>query len=263
MEAISVETERFSLSEGVDVSGAQLKRAGPLGMLLRFLSFSVSGETRTTREEGSLDVDLFGTRLHLLVLPGHTYLYGGVKLAHHDHGRPWVDLGARGLETLLPGGSRKPRPKPGPTSVPQPFKQLAATLRSPISVTTLGGGTIDGEAVIGFREQVDLRALGVPSSSISPLSSERAFGASSPSRVSPEVATVEAFIAPSGLPVRTRIVIARGRAAAVVAADVPAINFPLAVAAPPAGQTIALKRLRRLEHGVTPRRRVLARHVTG
>lgn len=249
METLTVETERFSLSESLVVSGHS-KEAAFLRVLAGLFSLSISGETRRSPEEGLLTATLFGAKLQLRVLPGHTYGYGGTALARRDGGRPWVDLGSKGLAALIPGG-KKTAKAPAPPS-PAPFAPLARVLRSPISVTTLGGGTIDGDAVSGFRETLDPRVFESPGS-LSTIAPTGSFALRVGAAVSPApTVTTEVFIAADGLPVRTRLVQVTGPAHVVVQSDVPAINFPLTVEAPPPAQTIteaALKRLERKHRG--------------
>jgi hypothetical protein len=254
MEALTVETERVSLTESIAVLGH-----GPEAALLRKLvgafGVSVSGEVRRNPEEGSLTITLFGVRLRVLALPGHTYLFGGARLARRDGGRPWVDLGSKGLGALLPTGRTKTVSTPGAPT----FARIATILRAPIAVTTLGGGTIDGVTVSGFRETLDPKVFEAPASlaGIAPTGSF-ATRATRAAAESPSV-TAEAFIAADGLPVRTRFVQVSGPVHLLVQVDIPAIDFPLTLEAPKPAQVIDLAALKRLER----EHRVPASAVTG
>jgi len=75
--------------------------------------------------------------------------------------------------------------------------------------------------------------------------------------------TLEIAFAADGLPVQT--IISQGERGVTLSAtlDIPAINFPLTIIAPPASQTIGLKRFRTIERRsiAQARQRRKARHL--
>lgn len=128
-------------------------------------------------------------------------------------------------------------------------------------LTPLGGGTVDGVTISGFREMLDPHVFesAASLSGIAPTGSLGIRGAAAASAA--QTVAAEVFIAANGLPVRTRLVQVSGPVRSLVQIDVPAINFPLTVEAPPPAQTIGLAELKRLER--TRRRSVNLPRVVG
>lgn len=263
MEALQVTSERISLQAAIVPHGGGKEERE----LLRFLSLfdvSVAGEEGGSPPVASLVVGFFGAHLRVRVVGGSWYVYLGHALARRDGGRPWIDLGSAGLGALLTVNGKHPRrTKPAPTPQPESFAALARLLRSPEAVTPLGAGTVDGQAVQGFRETVaasllESEPIGKPGAIVSrstppPPPPPPPPAARKPSP--PATATVEAFIAPDGQPVHVRVDIGEEDVDVVVKLDVFAINFPLTVVAPPARQTLGLAAFRRLEHAFAGRHR--------
>jgi hypothetical protein len=236
MGALNVETERFSLSTSVEFP-AHSRIPRELRKLFSLFNISVAGEARGS-SEGSFSLSFLGARFRVIIVAGHTYVDLGPRLARHDGGRPWIDTGRAGLGALF--GSHGGGAPPTIDSAPS-FQHLVELLTSPIAVTPLGLTTIEGQPVSGFRETVS-RALFKRSQVGSSVFAQ------AHTAVAPEIATVETFIAASGLPIRTRILEGERQVTAIVELDFPAINFPLTVQAPPPAQTIALAALKRLDH---------------
>jgi len=235
MEALNVETERFSLSTSFEFP-AHSHIPKELRELLSLFTIGVTGEARGSNE-GSFLLAFLGAKFHVIVVGGHTYVDLGPKLARRDGGRPWIDAGRAGLDAIF--GSHGANAPPTVESAPS-FKHLVELLTSPIAVTPLGTSTLEGQPVSGFRETVS-RALFKRSQVSSSVFAQARTAAT------PEAATVETFIAASGLPVRTRILEGERQVTAVVELDFPAINFPLTIEPPPPAQTIGLAALKRLE----------------
>jgi hypothetical protein len=243
MEALTVTSERFSMRTSVTLQGAHVPKG--LQQFLNLFATDISGEAQSSPPAGNFKLTLLGQVLTLRLVQGRTYLYVPA-LAKHDGGRPWVDLGTGGLGSLLGSHGRKAKPMASPPPTTTPFKSLAVTLAHPESVEELGGGSVDGQAVVGFRENVDeslLEAQGSVGAGASGL-----LATASAHQPDPRSVELETFIAPSGLPVRTRIVVRSKEAASTSLTDIPAIDFPLVVEAPPASQTITASVLRKLEH---------------
>jgi hypothetical protein len=239
MEALNIETERFSLSTSVEFApGARIPKK--VRELVALFNVKFAGEARSSPEEGSFSLTFAGATLHVVIVPGHSYVYLGARLARRDGGRPWVDTGRAGLPALFKtshGRASPPLLKPAPS-----FKNLVDLLKSPIEATALGASSVGGQQVSGFREAVSRDVF-----KQAQVGSPGVFGARRASAL-PETVTVETFIAANGLPVRTRLLAREGPATESVEIDFPAINFPLVVARPPAVQVISLAALRRLEH---------------
>jgi hypothetical protein len=254
MEALTVTSERFSIRTSVTLLGAHIPQG--LQQFLNLFASNVSGEAQLSPPAGNFKLTLLGGVLTLRLVQGRTYLYVPA-LARRDGGRPWVDLGTGGLGSLLGSHGRKAKPTPAPPPTATPFKSLATTLAHPESVIELGGGSVDGQVVTGFRENVDESLLEAQASvgegATGPASALLA--SASAHQPDPRSVELETFIAPSGLPVRTRIVVRSKEAASTSLVDIPAIDFPLVVEAPPASQTITASALRKLGRAVAHKRK--------
>jgi hypothetical protein len=246
MESVQLSSERFSLRTLVSAAGSHLPRE--VEALLKLFNIVLSGEAVNAPPAGTFKLTLLGHTLAMRVVHGRAYVYDPA-LARRDRGRPWVDLGRTSLGALpLLGG-------PGNVNVssgvgPISFKTLAAALAHARGVTQLGAGSVDGQAVAGYKATVSPSALEEAPPPFRPnrrgILGPIGLGSAASS---PPSAQLELFIAPSGLPVQTRITERSEGVTATLLFDILAVNFPLAVAPPPAQQTIAIAALRRLERG--------------
>jgi hypothetical protein len=253
MEGVQLSSERFSLRTLVSAAGSHLPRE--VEAFLKLFNLVLSGEAVNAPPAGTFKLTLLGHTLAMRVVHGRAYVYDPA-LARRDRGRPWVDLGRTSLGALpLLGG-------PGNVNVssgvgPISFKTLAAALAHARGVTQLGAGSVDGQAVTGYKATVSPSAL---EEAPPPFRPNRKgilgpIGLGSAAASAPASAQLEVFIAPSGLPVQTRITERSEGVSATLLFDILAVNFPLAVAPPPAQQTIAIAALRRLERGQARRSR--------
>lgn len=222
---------------------------------LRFLQLfnvDVSGEATSSPPSGNFRLTLFGHTFTVRAIGETTYLYDPA-IAGRDGGRPWINLGRGGLGSLLGVGESAPLPAGGGNDT---FKKVAGLLRHAVSVRELGPGTVDGQAITGFRMTLDESAFEEAGSTgpSKPKSITERIGLAAAAQPRPTV-TLEMMIAPSGLPVQTRIEISGEGVSFGLLEDIYAIDFPLSVRAPPRRETIGLAALRRLE-----RRRQQPRH---
>jgi hypothetical protein len=249
MEAVRSISERFRLRTGISSAGARLPREAE--SFLRIFDFDISGEVVNAPPAASFTITLLGHTLRIRVVHADVYLYEPA-ITKRDGGRPWVNLGRHGLSGLLTGLSSPGLPAGSGSAS---FKSLVTTLRGARSVTELGPGTVDGQAITGFRAMLAPSALEEPPKPEGPrniLSGILSRAHRAPATTgAPPSAALEVFIAPSGLPVRTRIS-ATGEGVTVTALlDIFAINFPLTVKPPPKAQTIDLataRKLSRMQH---------------
>lgn len=253
MEQVAVTSQRSSLRLALVVTGNS-KEAQLLRLLSPLFDYTISGEFQATPPEATYTAQLLGRKIHFITVGGHYYMYLGVRLAHRDHGRPWVDLGPNGLGALIGAGSSSTEPAPTtkpahPSEAPYEYRRLARLLRSPESVTTLGAGVIDGEPVVGFREEIaesafseggEVKGLGGAFSA----AAHRPPIVAVPAPVAVPV-DAEVFIAADGRPVRIHLDVHEESAEEAVLVDNYAIDFPLHVTAPPASETITLAELKR------------------
>jgi hypothetical protein len=205
-----------------------------------------SGEVTIAPPAADLTLSLFGQPLTLRAVGETTYLYLA-KLAAVDHDRPWIMLGRGGLGELFTvnghpvkaPASTKPKIAE-PTLAEPPFAALQEKLAGAREVRELGPGTLDGQPVTRFL------AILKPSQPVS----GRKFGTAHPLRrpaPTPATTTLELSLAQSGLPVQTKVVVQHAGVTTTDTLEIPAINFPLVIEAPPAAQTITLAELKALE----------------
>jgi hypothetical protein len=207
------------------------------------LDAKVSGEVTTSPEAASLTETLLGHTTSLRLVDNTLYLRDAT-IAEHDGGRPWVKESLSspgGLFSSNPGlgaGGAGGSSSGAPTT--EKFKTVTALLKASDDVRSLGASTVDGQAVTGFAGTADAKQV---EESTLPAKLRKAVVKS---HIKP-AATVEAFFAPNGLPVRSHVVLALGGLKLGVTHDVLAINFPVAaIPAPPAAETITAAELKKL-----------------
>jgi hypothetical protein len=246
MGELKITSLRFSTQTSVTVPRNERK-------ILRLLKL-LGGDSRTSGEvtisplAGNVTLGLFGHPFTLRMVGNTTYFYLRT-LGRIDHGRPWIKLGRGGLAELITENGKPikipktPAPKIGEPALAEPsFAGLRKVLAGAEEVRELGAGTLYGQPVTTFLailepEQVEHEHL----ASIS-----RLLPAPPPPPPPPTV-TLEVSLAQSGLPVRTVINEHDGGTMTSFRLDIPAINFPLVIEAPPASQTISVAQLRALE----------------
>jgi hypothetical protein len=242
MQALHVSSERFQVRLTIAVSRSTLPR-GAQGPPAGF-AFDISGEVQNAPPAASLKVSAFGHTGRLRVAAGSAYVYEP-SIAKFDHGRPWVDLGPGAAKAPLGGPGGALASGAGVTS----FKALVSALAGARSIVELGPSIVDGQAVTGFRATVAASALEEPSTPVNtkPRGVFAPVGVGASAKEPPGAAQLELFIAPSGLPVRTRIRQREEGATVTALDDIYAVDFPLVVEPPPKSQTIAEAALRVLE----------------
>lgn len=247
MGELQVSSERFSLKTAI--TGVKLPRG--LTKLLS-LDSTDSGEITTSPPAGNLNLSLFGQPLTFRVVNETTYLYEPA-LSRYDGGRPWIKFGRHGFgELISPPAAVTPEPMHTKASEP-PFAGEIKLINSATDVREGGASTVDGQAVTQFTGGLDLSKIEKPLRSIT-IKTAHGRRVIHPRRIK-RTARLELFIAPTGLPVRTVVATTTGKATATVTLDIPAINFPLVIEAPPASQTIGLAELRKLEKKLAKRHR--------
>ena len=249
MGELRVNTERFTLTTAV--SGLKLPHG--LGAILDLLEVSLSGEASRSPMASNITLKLAGHAAYFRQVGSAAYLYLP-SFAPHDGGRPWIDAGSTeggplfggspgSLSDPVAGSREEASPLDALSNGDDGFAGLVKTLNGARTVSELGAGTIDGQSVLGFRAILDPAAFEPKPSKR--LGQRRALKDRPPIRVPPVKRTlgVEVFIAADGLPVHTIVTETttggKGVTVRVTATlDLPEINFPLVIEAPPASQTI-------------------------
>jgi len=229
---------RFTLGESTIVPGGDHEVAKLLKLL--------GGDSTTTGEEtlappaANVSLDFLGLRLTARIVTGVDYVYIA-KLARLDHGRPWIRLGRGGLGELFtvnghPAPIKKDATPPSsvPTLAEPPFAALEKDLAGAREVHVVGPGTVDGQPVTSF---------------VAVLEPSQLEGEKRP-LLKPALAlpttTLEVSFAQSGLPVRTIIRAQDSQFTDTETLEIPTVNFPLVIDAPPAARTIGIRAYQRL-----------------
>jgi hypothetical protein len=202
-----------------------------------------SGEQSISPEFVDATVTIAGRTLTLLQL-GSTLYTHDAALAHRDGGRPWVAEKLTGKDGLFgsspslgAGGSSSDSAAPSPT----PFKAEAALFKEGSDIRALGASTVDGQATVGFAGTLTAQSLAEGELSKKQLAKLKHAHLKL-------IGSFETFIATNGVPVHTTVVLAIGKLRISSSADVPAIDFPVAVPAPPpAAETIGAAELLKLQ----------------
>jgi hypothetical protein len=250
---LQITTLRFSLQTSITVPKAEHQLASLLKLF--GLDSKISGEVTISPAASSVTFDLFTLPLTLRTVGKVTYVYIA-KLARYDHGRPWVELGPGGLgelftvngKPLAPSQPVKPQAQE-PSLAEPPFTALEKQLAEAREVRELGPATLDGQPVTRFLAVLEPAQL----------KSEALASAARRSRVHnpplPPTATLEVSLSPAGLPVQTVITASAGGLTTSATLEIPAVNFPLVIEAPPAAQTLSIAAYRKLERRAKARGR--------
>jgi hypothetical protein len=225
----------------------------------------------------NITLKLAGHAAYFRQVGSTAYLYLP-SFAPYDGGRPWIVAGTSeggplfggnpgSLSDPVAGSQEEASPLDALSNGDDGFAGVIKAVNGARSVSELGAGTVDGQSVLGFRAVLDPAAFEPkPSKRVGhrPAIKGRPRGV----RVRPVKRTLdlEVFVAADGLPVRTVVTqtttSGRGPTVRLTATlDLPEINFPLVIEAPPASQTITQARFAAIEHRRHEhRRRHQARH---
>jgi hypothetical protein len=236
MSELTVTSERIA---GKDTISGKLphKLGSP-----KAVSTVYSGERSISPEFVNATLTIAGRTLTLLQL-GNTLYTHDAAIAKRDGGRPWVaekltaKNGLFGTSPSLGGGGSGSSGAPSPT----PFKAEAELLKEGSSIRALGASTVDGQATVGFAGTLTAQRLAeglLTKKELAKLKREHLKLKGS----------FETFIAANGVPVHTKVLLSIGKLRFGTSADVLAIDFPVAVPAPPpAAETISAAELLKLE----------------
>jgi hypothetical protein len=235
---------RFTLAQSTIMPAGEHEVA----TLLKLLGgdSTTTGEETFTPSAADVSLDFLGQRLTARTVAGVDYVYVA-ELRRLDHGRPWIRLGRGGLGELLTINGHPAPIKPGttppqssvPTLAEPPFATLEKDLAGAREVHALGVGTADGQPVTSFLAVLEPSQL-----EAKPGSAPK----SAPTPAAPlPMTTLEVAFAQSGLPVRTIIRAQDSQLTDTETLEIPAVNFPLVINAPPAPRTIGIRAFRRLE----------------
>jgi hypothetical protein len=239
MEELEITSMRFSARASITVPRSERKLLGFLKLLGG--ESGISGEETISPAAGNITLGLFGHPFKLRVVGSTTYYFA--RASRHHRGI-WVKLGPGGiLEMFIVNGKHikvpKATPPKEPTLAEPSFAGLRKALAGAEEVRELGTGTLYGQPVTNFLAVLEPEQLKLEN----PASTSRL----APHPPQPPTVTLETSIAQDGLPVRTVVAEQSEGTVISVTLNIPAINFPLVIEAPPASETITVAQLRRIE----------------
>lgn len=250
MSELKITSLRFSLKTSVTVPPGEHE-------VLRFLKLfgldtQMSGEVTLTPPASDVSLDFFGQPLTLRAIGKTVYAYFA-KLARYDHGRPWIEFGRGGLGELFKVKGHRVRSTgktteslaKEPKIAEPPFAALEKSLTDAREVRELGPATVAGQPVtrfIAILEPAQLESGTLASTSRVP-------------GPSPSTGTLEVSFSPDGVPVQILITRHSSLETASVTVEIPAVNLPLVIEAPPVAQTITMREIRKLEKRQRKRKR--------
>jgi hypothetical protein len=251
MAGLQANSERFLFQ--LEISTGELPGEGlPFVLLL-----TGGGESSDSPSpQASIAAGLLG------VSPQQTRVIGNIvyryqpQAAEVDGGRPWVS-GTRQLKSETQGLDPSGVLESDVNGRQGTFSKLIEQLNGAQSIVESGPVTVENQRVTEFDAMLDpapfMEKLRLQSKHpLHPLgtlfeepgrSGEKAPAKPSP----PPTLKLEAFIAPNGLPVRTRFTFTAEGTILAARVDTLAINVPVSVTAPPAAQTIGEAQLKAIE----------------
>ncbi len=164
-------------------------------------------------------------------------------LAELDGGRPWVYRSpaeaaeAKAKEGGAGGQSSSPSPIGEPDGAQAGFGKLTALLDGARSVVELGSRTVDGQATIEFEARLEPHSKHGAKRRLTQREK----------RLERAKVTLDLYLAPNGLPVRTVLDIRRGEVSLTLGLDIVATEIPIVVQPPPASETITGAELKKAE----------------
>jgi hypothetical protein len=249
MNELKITSLRFSVHTSIVIPGGG---GGGIGKLLKVLGASdstTSGEVTVTPQAANISLGIFGKPFTVRVVDGTEYVYVHA-LASADHGRSWIRLGKGGLAELFTVNGHQVlktkalAPETGePPLAEPPFAALQKDLAGAEEVRELEPATVYGQPATRFLAVLRPGQL----QSESPVSATKPSSpTATPPVLSPPTTTLEVSLAQSGQPLQIVVKAEDSGTTTTGTLDIPAINFPLVIEAPPAAKTIGIAVFHRL-----------------
>jgi hypothetical protein len=254
MAQLKPSSERFTFQEELS-SGEFLGSQLPFSLIL-----DGRGEVSDAPAEASFEVGILGSVIARKRTIGDTEWVYQQLARELDRGHPWVQRKrkrseAKPVSGLDPGGVIE-----ADTSGQEgTFSRLVEELNGAQTLVDSGPVTVEDQRVSEFEASLNpapvvaeleeqARAREPERQPLDALFPELPGGSSSsPKSYPPPTLELEAFIAPDGLPVRIRVTLTYAGTTVAARADILAIDVPVDVTPPPAGETISQQRLDELE----------------
>jgi hypothetical protein len=247
MLALKPTSERFSASINI---AEKPKVKGPVGgfnhifghassVLLPLLT--IAGEaTLGPPPEASFTASFLGIAISGRLI-GSTLYTHEPYVSRLDGGRPWVEERGTSLAQAL--GSQSTGPGGSAGELGTGFTALAKLIAHAQSIAELGPANVDGQPVTRFKLAIPIASLQKPAHSRTARARARR-----ERKLFAPLLRVELFLAETGLPVRTSVVLVarHGKGEVIEQSDITAIDVPVIVQAPPAAETIEAAQLHRL-----------------
>lgn len=211
----------------------QLPLSPPLGIPMLTADFEVSDSPRLLLMRAEV---LGALSLQVRVIGEQEYERSSLLDLLFGSSKPWIYISPaeRSKEQREHGGEAE---SPA-TEAHSGFSKLIARIARARSVVEVGPAAVDGQQTTEFRASFEIKRH----ASASILGSSKA---SRRKRLVRARETLDLFLAPDGLPVRTRERVQVGEARLDVTEDVLATEIPVTVTAPPGSETISQAELQK------------------
>ena len=259
MGQLQVNSARFTFQE--EVSVGEFAGSGlPFALII-----AGRGESGDSPSEASLEAGLAGTVGLRTRVIGETEWVDTPSAKRIDGGRPWVrrrrKAQSKAAGGLDPGGLLES----DGSGKQGTFGALIEELNGAQSLVDSGPVTVEDQRVIEYEAsinpapliaQLEAEARAKEGEREHPLESlfpqlPRGGSKGPPKTFAAPTLELEVFIAPDGLPVRSRATFAYQGAVVSVRVDTLAINIPVSISPPPPRQTIGQAKLKKLERRAT------------
>jgi hypothetical protein len=216
------------------------------------LVVTATGLIRGTPSAAVITSTLAGYRSRTIAVGDITYRYMR-SVARYDGGRPWVRS-----RTVTSKSEQKPADSPPPSALTvlsaslgstapyrkhhglaRPFTGLVEDLNEALAIQEVGPATVDRQQTVEYTASLSVAKL-----LAGRLTREQHQLAR---KLEALPVTLDLFIAPNGMPVRTIVVVGTGKEGIGEEEDFLATGIPVLVHAPPARETIGQSRLDKLK----------------
>jgi hypothetical protein len=216
------------------------------------LVITATGLIRGTPSGAVITSTIAGYRSRTIAVGDTTYRYMR-SVARYDGGRPWVRS-----RTVTSKSEQKPADSPPPSALTvlsaalgstapyrkhhglaRPFTGLVEDLNGALAIQEVGPATVDRQQTVEYTASLSVAKL--LAGRLTPKQHQLA------RKLEALPVALDLFIAPSGMPVRTIVVVGTGKEGIGEEEDFPAVGIPVSIHAPAARETIGQSRLDKLK----------------
>ncbi len=216
------------------------------------LVITATGTIRRSPSESFITSTFAGYQSRRIGIGDVTYTYRR-SVARYDGGRPWVrshttaskseqtpaDGAPPSALTVLGASLGSTAPNRKGHRLAEPFTGLVEDLEGALAIQEVGPATVDRQQTVEYTASLSVAKL--LAGRLTPKQHQLA------RKLEALPVTLDLFIAPNGMPVRTIVVVGGGEEGIGEEEDFRAVGIPVSIHAPPARETIGQSRLQKLQ----------------